>query len=623
MSVTVRRERPDQRRHHRVTAPLHVTVGGHTLRAADWSLGGLRVEGHPGPIPAPGTAISLDLSLPFQGFNVAFTAEGEVVRNDTAKGMFALKFTRLGEREQELMQHFVEELVRGSMSDVADTIQRIDVPITPVSTKPDPSPLDAVPMSRWPVKTILFTSLYALLGLFVFSYIAMMAYTNVFRLEVDTAVISAPLVTVQAPNDGHVMWTGVKPGDVVRAGTVVLQVADNALERDIDMADIDIRAGKAKLANAKRQLVETLAQIDTLNTVQQTSLEQLKVKLEAAKETARIADAQHQRILGLFKKGYATHVQLDAAERDAVTAKAALDEISTQIAGQAELASKDAGGRYFTGSQFLGERAKIEADIKLLDQEVTLSQQRKLALMEHRMRLAVVAPFDGLLLELPRVDHASVNRGDVIAVMEQPRARMVTAYLTQDEVLHVGIGDEAIVYVPAFNATLKAKVSGIDRTSGFADEMNARYGWRGTRDRSAMVTLQLLSDDAREMARTYRSGTPAVVIFQSRSQSDIIGQIVAEFNSLPVLGGSSGAVAETQSFEQAVPGAPPQDAAPAAADPLAAPDTPGLRPSIPDTTGSLRPSLDEGASPLDAQGSGRNAAAPAPARAMLPETRGA
>ena len=38
MSVKVRRERPDQRRHHRVTAPLYVTLAGHTQRAADWSL---------------------------------------------------------------------------------------------------------------------------------------------------------------------------------------------------------------------------------------------------------------------------------------------------------------------------------------------------------------------------------------------------------------------------------------------------------------------------------------------------------------------------------------------------------------------------------------------------------
>ena len=54
MAVKIRRERPDQRRHHRVTAPLFALVAGHRVRAADWSLGGLRIEEFPFPIPGLG-----------------------------------------------------------------------------------------------------------------------------------------------------------------------------------------------------------------------------------------------------------------------------------------------------------------------------------------------------------------------------------------------------------------------------------------------------------------------------------------------------------------------------------------------------------------------------------------
>ena len=72
MTVKVRRERPDQRRHHRVTAPLFVAYAGQNYRAADWSLGGLRLEGLPGELPAAGEQIPLGLTLPFQGFDVSF-----------------------------------------------------------------------------------------------------------------------------------------------------------------------------------------------------------------------------------------------------------------------------------------------------------------------------------------------------------------------------------------------------------------------------------------------------------------------------------------------------------------------------------------------------------------------
>ena len=138
MAVKIKRERPDQRRHHRVTAPLFVRVDGHQLRASDWSLGGLRVDWLSGRhLPAPASEMPFHLTLPFQGFDVSFDVKAEVVRTNPDRKMFAVRFTEIGERERELMQHFIEELVRGSMVDVEDTIQRIDVPVTPARLEPD------------------------------------------------------------------------------------------------------------------------------------------------------------------------------------------------------------------------------------------------------------------------------------------------------------------------------------------------------------------------------------------------------------------------------------------------------------------------------------------------------
>lgn len=581
---------------------MFVTYAGETLRAADWSLGGLRLEGFGGAVPAPGDLIDLKLSMPFQGFDVGFAATGEVVRNDPATGMFALRYTELGTREEEVMRHFIEELVRGSMSDIGDTIQRIDLPVTPVSTKPDVNPGEVVPVSRWPVKTIFYTCLYSVLGLFVFSYIAMLGYTNVFRLEVDSAVISAPLVTMQAPNDGHVLWTSYKPGDVVKAGSIVLQVADNQLEREIDLSDIDIRGREAKLSASQSMLADTLNQLEDLSTVEGKRIAQAQAKLDALKAAAVNADAAFKRAQGLFQKGYATKAQLDIAERDAIATESAAKGQSFELDSQSTMAARSTGSRFFTGNQFLGERAKMEAEVKLQAAEIGLAQQRKRVLMEQRLRLAVIAPFDGLVLELPRVDHASINRGDVIAVLEQPRSRMVTAYLTQDEVLHVGIGDAATVYVPAFDTTLVATVTNIDRTSGFAKEMEARFNFRNTRDRSALVTLQFTTDVVARNIKTFRSGTPVVVIFKSRSTNEIVKELTAAFNALPVFGGASGTPSENRSFTQVKPGTVAPAAAPLAPaaplqlrpsqDAVAAPPAFQLRPSVSDVpvrSGPIRP----------------------------------
>ena len=539
------------------------------MRAADWSLGGLRLEGYPGPLPAPGQALDLKLALPFQGFNVSFEAKGEVVRNNPADAMFALKFTELGAREQELMRHFIEELVRGSMSHVADTIQRIDLPLTPVSTAPDPNPKDQTPIQRWPIKTIFYSSLYALIGLFVFSYAGMMAYTNIFRLEVDAAVIAAPLFTVTAANDGHVNWQGYKPGDLVRAGTLVLQVADNALEREIDLADIDIRDRRARLGLLQSQMAEALSQLGDLATVEQKLLEQAKSKLDSLRAIAAAADAAYQRTQILYKQGFATKLALDLAERDAVSSGATAIGQQSELSTQSSLAGRQLGQRFFTGTGILGDRAKLESEIKLQEEEIRIGQEHKDVLIRQRERLSVVAPFDGLVLDLPRVDHASVIRGDLIAVIEQPRSRQVTAYLTQSEVSHVGIGDEATVYVPAFDATLRARVASVDRTQGFADDIKQRFTWRGPLDRSALVTLSFIDKVAASNPRTFRSGTPVTVIFKSRSTNEIVNQVVSAFNLLPAWGGEQTTPLDTYTFPQKQPGrdTPQEPAAPKALRP--------------------------------------------------------
>ena len=287
MSVKVKRERADQRRHHRVTAPIYVDVSGHRLRAADWSLGGLRLEGFPGQVPAVGEEVQLQLTLPFQGFDVSFDAKLECVRNDPAAQMFAGRFTVLGERERELMSHFIEELIRGSMVDVEDTIQRIDVPVTPASLQPDTSPVSQLPVKRWPVKTVVMTGIYGVLGLVVFGYTGLLGYTNFYRMEVQTAVISAPVDTVAAQVDGRVGWAAVKPGDPVKAGDVILHVVDNQLEREIELADIAIREQKAKLLFAKQRHADELERIKGFAGVEMKNLEQTRLELEGLEAQAR------------------------------------------------------------------------------------------------------------------------------------------------------------------------------------------------------------------------------------------------------------------------------------------------------------------------------------------------
>ena len=534
MAVKIKRERPDQRRHHRVTAPLFVRVDGHQLRAADWSLGGLRVDGYPGELPVAGAELPFHLTLPFQGFDVSFDVKAEVVRTNALEKMFAVRFTEIGERERELMQHFIEELVRGSMSEVEDTIQRIDVPVTPARLEPDAKKIPAtMPVRRWPVKAVVMTAVYAVAGLIVFGYAGLLGYSNFYRMEIQTAVITAPLETVTAQADGQVALTGLKPGDSVRAGEVVVNLIDNQLEREIELADIEVKARKAQLAYLKQKQTEELERLKGYATVEMKNVRQSKVELEGLQEQLKVVEDQHKRLKTLFDKGFATESKLDEVAKQVISLKSDIERRRIELLSRADLAEQNFGKRLYTGMTIEGDAADVEGRVRLAEHEIAIAEERREAYVRQRERSAVVAPFDGTILELPRIDRGNVRKGDTLAIIEQRKDRHVSAYLNQDEILKVGMGDEALVYIPAIGETVRGRVVKIDRTSGFVREneqrQNPGYGWRGPHDRSAKIEIAF--DDPSKVAdpERYRSGLPVIVVFEQRSTNSLLATIKKKF----------------------------------------------------------------------------------------------
>jgi multidrug resistance efflux pump len=535
MAVKVKRERPDQRRHHRVTAPLFVGVDGARIRATDWSLGGLRLDGFPGELPAAGTEKQFHLTLPFQGFDVSFDIKAEVVRIVDETKTVAVRYTEIGERERELMQHFIEELVRGSMSEVEDTIQRIDLPVTPAKLEPDAKNIPAnMPVRRWPVKTIVMTSIYGLLGVVIFGYAGLLGYTNFFRMEIQTAVIAAPVEKVTAQTDGQVVWAKVKPGDEVKSGDVVVQVVDNQLEREIEIADVEVQERKAQLSFLKRRQLDELDKLRGFATVEMKNVKQSKIELDGLQEQLTVAEEAFARLKMLDAKGLVTESRLDEARKQVMLLKSQIESRRVELSSRVDLADQNIGKRLYNGVNIVGDASEIEDKVHLAENQIKLAEQRAKSYVKQRERAAVTAPFDGTVLDLPRNDKGSVRKGDTIAIIEQRRDRHVTAFLNQDEILKVGLGDEALLYVPALGETLKGKVKSIDRTSGFLTEQAERqlpgYQWRGAHDRSAKITIEFSEPEKVRDGEKYRSGLPVVVVFEQRSTNSLLSTLKNKFS---------------------------------------------------------------------------------------------
>ncbi len=151
---------------------------------------------------------------------------------------------------------------------------------------------------------------------------------------------------------------------------------------------------------------------------------------------------------------------------------------------------------------------------------------------ERRAAAVVTATGDGRIMRVLHGEGSAVRAGDTVAVYERNGERTINAFLTQSEVLRVGVGDAATIYIPALRVRLAAHVVAIDRAAGFLDDVESRYTWRQARDsgvrqgdldRTARVALRLDNDESERLRRELEPGTPAVVSFQRRSLDTVLG----------------------------------------------------------------------------------------------------
>ncbi len=500
---------------------MRVSIDAIAHTVAEWSLGGIAIDAasragagaHSTNLTEVGRAVALKVALPFQGFDISFPAKGEIESFERETGRTVIGFRDLGQRERELLSHFVEQLVRGNMTSVDDTIQRLGAPMAAAEFVASVNAGAGAAKSgrlRRPIRAASMTVGYALAGLTAATYLGSLLYTNLFWLEAPASTISAPVQSLVSLGDGVITWTSFKPGDAVKAGDVVLKIADTVLEREIDQAEIGIRERDNKLAflarrfeNEKKRL-GTLAGLSSMRSVHTSAeIDSLNIRLQAAQRelkqlppTALGPLAQvRQRIVALQQE-----ISLKGLDRNA----------------RANLSRERNGSIEIVGQSVIGETDNLAAQIELAEADIAISQQRHQAYLSQRDRLSIRAPFDGVLRDLTHADRSTVRKGDVAAVVERADQRTVTAFLRQDQLLRVQLGAQAVVHVPATRQTFKATVSEINPVRSAAAGHANYSGGQSTAPRRdegmAAVRLALAAPVRPEDANVYRDGLPAVTM---------------------------------------------------------------------------------------------------------------
>lgn len=524
--MRITREKPCQRRHHRVSAPLYVSVNQQAYsQAKDWSLSGLCIEEYEGEALQTNQRVSLQIELPFQGYQISFEVSARIVRTaitNEEQDIFA-EFIDLSERSFDLMKHFVDDLVRGKMATIDDTICRIDVPVTPISTSPTPNPEETLPLKRWPIKSIFMSTFYLLLGLIVFSYIGVIFYSSYFTLEVPYSVVSSKIQTLKMPMDGVLIPVNYQIGSHLDKGEPLFRIENQAISTQLLSLSVKIQKTENELAESKEKYRIETERMKLYQLVSKTDTQILVAQVEAKKQEVKSADDNMVRVLKLKHNNALSAKQLDDAKDRQNIVSFQLQELEAKLS-QARAMESVSTRRHYNHKEFASDLDLAAVALQSLYSRLKIEKQQYSDLNNKLQNHVVRAPYTGKIVDVYHTAESSIPKNEPVLVFEETETTTVTAYLNQEEILQVGLNDLATVFVPAIDQHFKAVITKIDRSSAYIDQKTAKYTWKDSKEKTALVTLEIFSEQ--EFKELLSAGLPAVVIFKRRSTNSLMSKFL-------------------------------------------------------------------------------------------------
>ena len=521
--MRIERERPCQRRYHRVKAPMKVKMAdGHSSMATDWSIGGLRLDNIKGNLPAVNDEQKLTLELPFQGFDIAFEVEARVARIVEETKTIGFELRNLSERAHDLMSHFIDDLVRGQMATVEDTICRIDIPVTPISTEPERNPSEDVPVKRLPFKLILMSTFYTMLAVCIFGYLSILIYSKTMRMEVSSAVVSAPLATIKMPMDGILHPILMEEDVRVKSGQPIARIYNVKFETSLDEKRIELNQAKRDYARVQEKYKIEEQRMKLYQIINKTDRQIAEARVESAKQALSASDAHLERLVALRTKGLVAESKVDEIRRQQADSLGRLKEAEFDLE-RATAMDAVSGRRYFNHKEFVSDLDILALEIEEANAKVMSASLQVERLEVEKTRMIIKAPFDGRIVSVKQPGNIMVLRNEQLFTIEKREQPTITAFLDQEQILSVGLYDEAKIFIPALGRHIPAIVSKIDRNSAFINEKASHYVWDDQKGKSAAVSLTIKL--TQEEQNYIYAGLPAVVVFPKHSTSAIYNQL--------------------------------------------------------------------------------------------------
>ena len=512
--ITVQHERPSQRLQHRVTVPIKATLAGEgTYETRDWSLNGIALKDYDGNLTV-GDECTLDLSIPFQGFDISFPCEARVVRRDSDKCL-AAELLSIDDRGRDILSHFIEEIIRGSVTSTDEVLRRIDTPVTPVANTADSTTDDDLPVNRFSWKVVRMLMTHLMVGGVVLGYGGYFLYQNFFMLNISTAVISAPVDPLLSPINGFLSEISAVQGKRVDRSAVLMRLTNPELESEIEFARINVDRKLMELRVRRAEYRTEIQKNADYKKIAESRLEAIESKLERLKAQEILEDMRFEVIEDEYIQGRVSEVGIIDSSLRNIEFDKSLDEARKLLKSRRLLLDSLERGTLIHDN-IESNLARARGKMELAEDQMILAKDELTALKNQKNWLHVVAPGDGRVAQWLRAPGVAIKKGEKLALFERDEARVIKAFLTPDQVLRVGLGDLASVYFPSLDRYVEAAVTSIDVTSSTLSAKDIGYIWRRPNEPSARVTMEFLDLTEDQIRESFPSGLPATVLFNQR-----------------------------------------------------------------------------------------------------------
>jgi HlyD family secretion protein len=302
-----------------------------------------------------------------------------------------------------------------------------------------------------------------------------------------TGTIEATQVDVSAKLTGRIVERPVREGDRVTRGQLLARLDDEELAAEARRQEAAVRTAEATLrdllAGARKEEIEEAraavaraqAQLnDLLAGSRPEEIEEARAALRSAEATRQWTERDFRRAEELFRKELIAAQEVDKArqawEVAVAQGKAARERLTMVLEGPRRYQVEAARAELKAARDRL---ALLEAGSRPQQVEAARGHlaQAQSALALARSRLAetrIVSPIDGLVLRKNLEAGEVANPGVSILTLMNPREIWLRAYVPEEEIGRVKLGDAARIKVDAYpGRTFAGRVSEIASEAEF------------------------------------------------------------------------------------------------------------------------------------------------------------